>query len=469
MKESLELKDKKVLVVGMARSGRAAAALLRRRGAQVTITDQQNAEALGEAVVAMDALGVTTETGGHHPDSLKAAELIVLSPGVPLSVPLIQEARERDIPIISELELGYALCRGKVAAVTGTNGKTTTVHLLYRMLEDAGLPAYLAGNVGIPFTQLAEEVPEAGIVVLEVSSFQLETIQNFKPRVAAILNITPDHLDRYPNMQVYVEAKAKIMRQQSTHDFLVLNGEDKFTPLLITQANSRLLTFSRLRPPEIEGTWVEKGKIRFRVFGLGQGEMMLADELLIPGPHNLENALAATALGLSLGVGPKSLARTLRQFRGVPHRLEPVRTVDGVRYINDSKGTNVDAVSKALQSYRASLVLILGGRDKHGDFASLNELLREHVRAVIVTGEAADTIARQIQGTVSIQHAPRLEQAVRAAAETARAGDVVLFSPGCASFDQFKNFEERGEAFKALVGKLAQAAETRSPEKAGNG
>ncbi len=458
MKPLMELKDRNVLVMGMARSGCAAAALLAGHGARVTVTDVKKAEELDAAVKELSPLGVEIETNGHHPDTLKSAELIVISPGVPLDQPVLAEAKERGVMIISELELGYWFCRGRIIAVTGTNGKTTTVHLLARILQDAGLTCALAGNMGMPFTAVAENIPEKGIVILEVSSFQLETVKSFRPQVAVILNITPDHLDRYSGMQAYIEAKARVMRKQTSKDILVLNAENKFSPLLATQAPGRVLTFSCEHPPEIEGVWVEKGKIKYRFFGLGQGDLMSADELLIPGPHNLENALAVIAIGLTLGIPVKSMPRTLRQFRGVPHRLESVAMLDGVRFVNDSKGTNVDAVIKALQSYDAPIILILGGRDKQGDFASLRELLSARVRAVVLMGEAAETISHQIKDTVRIIREKELPAAVRSAARTAREGDVVLFSPGCASFDQFSNFEERGAAFCAEVKKLSGEA-----------
>lgn len=449
------LKDQRVVVVGMARSGLAAAALLRRHGARVIVTDREQGEKIREAEAELARLGAEVQTGGHREEILEGAALVVLSPGVPANLPFIQAARERNLPIVSELELGFWACAGRCAAITGTNGKTTTVNLLHRMLLDSGIPSVLAGNVGIPFSALAETVPAEGVAVLEVSSFQLETIREFRPRVAAILNITPDHLDRYPSMQAYIEAKARVMKNQSSKDILILNGEDKYTPLLATQAPGRVITFSRRRPPEIEGTWVEKGKICYRLFGLGQGELMLADELYIPGPHNLENALAAAAVALSLGASPKSLANTLRQFKGVAHRLEWVGTVDNVKYVNDSKGTNVDAVIKALQSYNTPIVLILGGRDKQGDFAQLNELLKEKTRAVVVIGEAAEVIAKQIQDSAVLLRQKDLVSGLRTAAQAAKPGDVVLLSPGCASYDQFKNYEERGDLFRAEVKRMA--------------
>jgi UDP-N-acetylmuramoylalanine--D-glutamate ligase len=453
----MDVSGKKVLVVGMARSGRAAAALLRRHGAAVTVCDRARAEDLSEAAAELTALGATVLTGGDHPEAFAAAELIVISPGVPTSLPELVEAQVRGVPVWSELELGFRFCRGRIAAVTGTNGKTTTVSLLAQMVRDAGAGHVLAGNVGLAFCAVAEEVPPQDIVVLEVSSFQLEAVPTFRAEAAAVLNITPDHLDRYPNMQAYIEAKAAVMRHQGPRDVLVLNADDKYTPLLAAQAPGRVLTFSAQHPPEVEGTWVEHGRIIYRLFGLGQGEVLPADELLIPGPHNLENALAATALGLALGLPPAGLARSLRTFPGVPHRLEPVATVAGVRYVNDSKGTNVDAVIKALQSYAGSpIVLILGGRDKHGDFTALRTLLQERVRAAVVMGEAADVIAGQIEGSVPLRHETTLDRAVAAAAREARPGDVVLLSPGCASFDQFRNFEHRGEVFRGLVADLAR-------------
>lgn len=457
MKTPLDVENKKVLVVGLARSGVAAAKLLCKHKGIVTVTDQKAESELQEALAELDGLGVTIEVGGHQVQSFEQAELIVLSPGVPMEQDVLQQAAAAGTPIISELELGYRFCKGKVAAVTGTNGKTTTVHLLHQMFEDAGIPCVLAGNVGVPFTAVAESLPSNGVVVLEVSSFQLETIDTFRPDIATILNITPDHLDRYSNMQFYVEAKASIMKNQLPNDIIVLNGEDKYTPLLSTQAEGRVLTFSSQRPPEIEGCWVEDSAIHYRIFGLGQGVIMLADELLIPGPHNLENALAAIVMGLAFGIKPKDLLKTLRHFKGVEHRLEPIGTIDGIKYVNDSKATNVDAVSKALESYTNQIVLILGGRDKQGDFTKLIPMIEKHVAAIVVMGEAAGVIENQLKGVAKIVSVKNLEEAVKEATSCAGEGQVVLLSPGCASFDQFKNFEERGKAFKELVRVLKES------------
>jgi UDP-N-acetylmuramoylalanine--D-glutamate ligase len=451
----MDVKDLQVVVVGLARSGMSAAALLRRHGAEVTATDIKRAEDLGDAVSELAALGVRVEAGGHSAETLARAQLIVLSPGVSLETPGLEEARRRGVPVLSEMELGYRFCRARVAAVTGTNGKTTTVSLLAKMVADAGVPGVLAGNVGLAFSGVAESLPPEGIAVLEVSSFQLETTDEFHPEGAAVLNITPDHLDRYAGIQNYVEAKARIMLRQTKSDFVVLNALDRYRPLLAAQAPGRVVLFSSAGPVSGEGVWAEDGEMRFRLQNAGEGVLLPVRELLIPGAHNLENALAAAALGLGLGLPAERLAHSLRTFPGVPHRLEPVGCIGQVKFVNDSKGTNVDAVSKALQSFPAPLVLILGGRDKHGDFTALNDLLRAHVRAVVLMGEAAGVIAPQIQNTVPIHREETLDRAVRTAHGLARPGDVVLLSPGCASFDQFKNFEERGERFRQEVGRLA--------------
>ncbi len=451
MDERIELKDKKLVVVGLARSGMAACRLAIKHGAQVTGMDQKTAEQLEDTVQALDVLGVKVQSGSLSKEILVSADLVVVSPGVPLNLPALLAAKEAQVPLISELELGARFCKGQIAAITGTNGKTTTVHLLHEIVKEAKKPCALAGNVGVPFCEVAESLPPDGIAVLEVSSFQLEAIASFRPQVAAILNITPDHLDRYENMQVYVEAKARIMRNQKPKDVLVLNGEDKYTPLLSNQAPGRVLTFSSKRPPEIEGCWAQDGRIYYRYFGLGQAVMMLADELLILGQHNLENALAASAMALALGIDPKYIVQTLKRFRSVPHRLEVVGKIEGVTYINDSKATNVDAVSKALESFNKPIILILGGRDKQGDFSMLTPLINRYCRAVVLMGEAAAVIEAQLRVSCPVKKVKTLQEAVVEARGLAQLQDVVLLSPGCASFDQFKNYEDRGEEFARLV------------------
>jgi UDP-N-acetylmuramoylalanine--D-glutamate ligase len=338
-----------------------------------------------------------------------------------------------------------------------TNGKTTSVHWLHHTLQGAGFSSVLAGNVGTPFSEVAQPLATNAVAVIEVSSFQLETIHTFRPRVGAILNITPDHLDRYPNMQAYIEAKARLMCNQKNTDTMVFNAEDKYTPLLIPQTQARVVTFSRLRPAELEGLWVEQGKVMYRLFGLGQGVIMTAEEIALPGPHNVENALAVAAMALALGVEPAAIAQGLKTFAGVAHRLERVRNLGNVLYVNDSKGTNVDAVEKAIASFAGPLIMIMGGRDKNGDFTRLNEALKAKARAVVVIGEAAEKISSQVKSAVQIIRCETLDEAVARAAQMSRPGDVVLFSPGCASFDQYRNYEHRGEHFRTLVRALQEA------------
>ncbi|NTV53779.1 MAG: UDP-N-acetylmuramoyl-L-alanine--D-glutamate ligase, partial [Candidatus Firestonebacteria bacterium] len=277
----MDVKGLKVVVVGLARSGRGAAALLRRHGAEVTATDLKRAEDLGDAVAELTAMDVRVETGVHDPATFAGAQLLVLSPGVSLDTPGVREALQRGVPVLSELELGYRFCRGRVAAVTGTNGKTTTVNLLAKMVADAGVPGVLAGNVGLAFTTVAESLPPEGIAVLEVSSFQLETIDEFHPAAAAVLNITPDHLDRYAGMQAYVEAKARIMRRQIKSDLVVLNALDRYTPLLAAQAPGRVVLFSSAGPVNGEGVWAQDGRLRYRLANAGEGELVGVSELLI--------------------------------------------------------------------------------------------------------------------------------------------------------------------------------------------
>lgn len=461
MSNHLDVTNKKIVVVGMARSGCAAARLLLRHGAQVMLIDQKPAEQLAAVTKEMEELGVTVKTNGQVEGVFDGADLIVISPGVPINQPMFIQPKADQIPIWSELELAAHFCDGKIVAVTGTNGKTTTVNIVFEMLQAAGRSCLLAGNVGQPFCEVAEQADKQTVVVLEVSSFQLETIEHFRPMVAAILNITPDHLDRYEGMQAYVEAKAAIMNNQTAKDVLVLNSEDKYTPLLSNQVPGRLLTFSRRRPPEIEGCWVEDGLIYYRYFGLGQEKLMLADELLISGPHNLENALAAISMGLALEISPSVMTATLKRFKGIPHRLEIVNKTGGTMFVNDSKATNVDAVAKALESFDKPIVLILGGRDKQGDFKQLNPLIDQQVRAVVVMGEAASVIKQQLAVTCPIKKATDLGEAVQLAYNLAQPQDVVLLSPGCSSFDQYPNYAKRGEHFTQLVKQLIQQVKTK--------
>ncbi|MGI9859934.1 UDP-N-acetylmuramoyl-L-alanine--D-glutamate ligase [Moorella naiadis] len=449
---------KSILVVGLGHSGRAAAAELARLGARVTACDHQTLE--GEELAALAKAGVKLILGGYPEIGEWRPELVITSPGVPTGEPPLAAARELGIPIWSELELAYRLLPPgvKVIAITGTNGKTTTTSLCGRILQEAGLPAVVGGNIGIPLVKELRDIKPGSYVVCEVSSFQLEAITSFHPRVAAVLNITPDHLDRHGSLANYIAAKERIMAYQEAGDFIVLNYDDPVTRAMAARARGQVLYFSRQeRPPQ--GSWLEEGVI---YYDLGTGKpacLCHREELSLKGSHNLENSLAAVLVALSLGVEPEQLRQTLRTFPAVPHRLEPVAEINGVHYINDSKGTNPEATMKALEAYPNPLILIAGGRNKGSDFTLLTQQMAGRVKHLVLVGEAAPELeaAARKAGLTSIYRARDFAAAVQEACRAAVPGDIVLLSPACASWDMFKNYEERGDVFKALVLKMRDA------------
>jgi len=443
----------RTLVIGAGKSGIAAARFLAARGAQVELTDVKKASELDEDLAAaLAGTGVRLTLGVYPPLEPGRYTLVVVSPGVPLTVPPVQRARELQVPVTGELELAYRFARAPVVAVTGTNGKTTTTALVGEILKSAGWRTLVAGNIGRP---LIEEVESSyDVIVLEVSSFQLETSSEFKPRVGAVLNITPDHLDRHLTMENYALVKARLFANQGKQDFAVLNFDDLRTKNLTPLCPGKVLYFSREQEVSA-GACVINGWITF--IGEGRRDLVLpAKELKIPGAHNLENALAATACSLAFGAPAEAAARALGTFPGVAHRLELVAEIDGVRYVNDSKGTNPDASIKALEAYAEPIVLIAGGRNKGSDFTQFVRLIKAKARALVLLGESAGEIERlaRREGVAAILRAGGLEEAVRLAKDAARPGDVVLLSPGCASWDMFKNYEERGELFKQAVLKM---------------
>lgn len=442
----MELKNKKVLVIGAGKSGLAAARFLREKGAVVTLADSKPAAELGAAAA---GAGVTTFCGGYPPAA--GYDLLVVSPGVPLTVAPVVEARQAGIEVIGELELAYRFARAPIVAITGTNGKTTTTALTGEIFRRAGRRTLVAGNIGLPLVAAVEDFRPEDIIVAEVSSFQLETIQSFRPRVAVILNITPDHLDRHGSIEEYAAAKARIFSNQKQDDVTVLNFDDPLVAALAGQSPARVLFFSR-RHNLKAGAFVREEKI---VLGKNGAVVPVCGvgEIALPGAHNLENALAAAAAAWSLGVPAPVIAATLREFKGVAHRLEFVAEINGVRYVNDSKGTNPDAAIKALEAYREPIVLIAGGRNKGSDFGAFAKRIKEKVRVLVVVGESAAEIAAAARaaGVTEIRYARDFREAVYLARDAARPGDVVLLSPACASWDMFRNYEERGELFKKLV------------------
>jgi len=441
--------------VGLGKSGVASALFLKSRGARVTVTDSKPEAELRNEILLLLEHGITVETGGHGDRTFRGQELIVVSPGMPFDAPQLVQARALGEPVIGELELAAQFLAGPVVAITGANGKTTTTSLAGEIVAAGKFPTLVGGNIGTPAITFVDPAKSQTWIVLEVSSFQLETIVTFRPRIAAILNITPDHLDRHKTFANYVNAKARIFENQQPGDFTVLNADDATTAGLAERTRAQLIWFSRKKAVE-RGAFVREAHILFRDGQREQVIMPLA-EIPLKGPHNLENVLAAVSIGALVGCEPAQIRAAVRSFKAVEHRLEFVAKIAGVDYYNDSKATNVDATIKALESFPANIHLILGGKDKGSDYTVLNELLRQRVKRVYTIGAAAAKIESQIQGAVDIDHSETLDVALRRARESAAAGDVVLLAPACASFDQFRNYEHRGRAFKEAVLSMADA------------
>ncbi|HMC30388.1 MAG TPA: UDP-N-acetylmuramoyl-L-alanine--D-glutamate ligase [Candidatus Angelobacter sp.] len=456
----MELKNKKVLVVGLGRSGAASAIFLQEHGARVIVSDSKSEAQLQGDVPALLDRGISIETGQHGERTFRDQDLIVVSPGVPSDQPQLQHARSLGIPVIGEVELAFRFLQGKVLAITGSNGKTTTTTLVGEILAKSGKKTLVGGNIGTPVISLAGQSTPDSLVVLEISSFQLESIQQFRPWIAAILNITPDHLDRHHTLQAYVDAKLRIFENQQAGDFAVLNADDPTCVGLKDKIKSTLLWFSRKQRVE-NGAFLSGDQIIFRdnFRNPGQEQPVLSrSHIQLKGEHNLENVLAAVAMAMVAGSGPQQVRQAVKEFRAVEHRLELTATINGVTFYNDSKATNVDATVKALESFPGNIHIIMGGKDKGSDYSVLNPLLRERVKRVYLIGAAADKIAAQVQGATALVRSGTLERAIRQAFDAAKPGDVVLLAPACASFDQFENYEHRGRVFKELVQSLTPVA-----------
>ena len=450
----MDLQNKRVLVVGLGKSGVAAALFMKARGARVTVSDTKTHDELKAEIPQLLDEGIAVETGGHGERTFRNQDLIVVSPGVPLDAAPLQQARALGEKIIGEVELAAQFFPGSIVAITGSNGKTTTTTLAGEVIDNGGFPTVVGGNIGKPAISLVEEATEDTIAVLEVSSFQLETIETFRPHIAIVLNITPDHLDRHRTFDAYTDAKARIFENQTADDFAVLNADDPTCLRLASRTRAQVFWFSRKKEVK-QGAYVHEGRIEFRDAN-GQREIMLTSEIPLKGSHNVENVLAAVCIGMISGVEPRRISKAVREFRAVEHRLEHVATIRGVEYYNDSKATNVDATIKALESFPANIHLILGGKDKGSDYTVLNDLLRKRTKRVYTIGAAAAKIESQIKGA-EIVHAETLENAIRLASDSAQPGDIVLLAPACASFDQFRNYEHRGQVFKNVVHGLAEA------------
>ncbi|HEY4905486.1 MAG TPA: UDP-N-acetylmuramoyl-L-alanine--D-glutamate ligase [Candidatus Sulfotelmatobacter sp.] len=452
----MELNGKRVLVVGLGKSGVASALFLKAQGARVTVSDTKSGDELHNEIPVLLDHGITVETGGHGERTFRGQDLIVVSPGVPVDAPALVQARSQGEAVIGEIELAARFLPGPIVAITGSNGKTTTTALIGEIMTAASFPTLVGGNIGTPAISLAGQAKPETVIVLEVSSFQLETIETFRPKIAIVLNITPDHLDRHGTFDAYVDAKARIFENQGSGDFAVLNADDPTCAAMAARTKAQVFWFSRQKEVH-RGAWVRDGNILFRDASK-RSEVMLVSEIPLKGAHNLENVLAAVCAGALMGCAPEKIRQAVRDFKAVEHRLEFVATVRGVDYYNDSKATNVDATIKALESFSAGVHLILGGKDKGSDYSLLNDLLRQRVKCVYTIGAAAAKIESQIvsskDGGPEVVPAETLENAIRKANAAAQPGDVVLLAPACASFDQFKNYEHRGQMFKEIVRSL---------------
>ena len=454
---SMELNGKHVLVVGLGKSGVASALFLKAHGARVTVSDTKSGDELRNEIPVLLDHGITVETGGHGERTFRGQDLIVVSPGVPIDVAPLVQARAMGESVIGEIELAAQFLPGPIVAITGSNGKTTTTTLTGEIISADGFPALVGGNIGTPAISLADEAKPGTVIVLEVSSFQLETIATFRPKVAVVLNVTPDHLDRHRTFEVYANAKARIFENQQESDFAVLNADDPTCVQMAARTRAQVFWFSRQKEVE-NGAWVRDGAIVFRDTKR-QREILQVSEIPLKGTHNLENVLAAVCASSLVGCAPRMIRQAVVNFKAVEHRLEFVATIDGVDYYNDSKATNVDATIKALESFPANIHLILGGKDKGSDYTVLNDLLRKRVKRVYTIGAAAAKIESQItsskDGGPQVVPSKTLENAIRSAHAAAQPGDVVLLAPACASFDQFKSYEHRGQVFKEVVTSLA--------------
>jgi UDP-N-acetylmuramoylalanine--D-glutamate ligase len=460
---SLEVAGKKVLIMGAARSGIACARFLAKRGAVVALNDRKPIEEWSAEAVALKDEGVGLVPGDVPMWLLDQVELVVMSPGVPSKVIPARYAERAGAEVIGEVELASRYLRGRVVAITGSNGKTTTTTLVGEILKDAGLEVQVGGNIGTALISMVEDSRDDGWTVVEVSSFQLETIQDFHPQVAMVLNVTPNHMDRYETLNDYAAAKHRIFRNQTPEDVAVLNADDEIVSSWARGLRAHVVHFSVRRELE-EGLFLRDGREIVSRTRDGERVLMTRDDMQLRGLHNVENVLAALAAGLACGASPDSMRETVRRFKPVEHRLEFVAEIDGVKFYNDSKATSVDATVKALEAFadeEGKVVLILGGLGKQAPYAPLGPLVRENARKLILIGADAGTIEKELKGDAETERADSMADAVRKAHASARPGDIVLLAPACASFDMFKSFEHRGEVFKSEVQSLKSKVQSR--------
>ena len=454
----MELKDKKVLVIGLGKTGIATAQFAAARGAAVSVSDEKPRAQLTEALDALAGLSIRVFAGGTDPAALDGMDLVVPSPGVPPFNALIREAQRRGIPVMSEIELAFRFLRVPVIAITGTNGKTTVTTLVGHLLAKAGKKVFVGGNIGNPLIGYVGGPQDEDWAVIEMSSFQLQRIETFRARVAVLLNVAPDHLDYHADYAEYRWAKERIFENQLPGDLAVLNADEAASAALARRLRARVVFFSTRAEPA-EGMSLRKDTLTYRTGG-SDVETYPTSMIRIPGRHNVENVMAAIMAARYAGCTPGAIVEGVAGFKGLAHRIEFAGKKGGVAFYDDSKGTNVSAVVRALEAFEAPVILLMGGRDKNGDFETLEPALRRHVREMVLFGEARDRIGEKIGGVVKTVTAATMSDAVHAAYLDAAPGDVVLLSPGCASFDEFRSYAHRGEVFKQTVSGLKDRKST---------
>ncbi len=445
----MEIKNKHILVVGLGKTGVGLVRFLARRGARVTVTDQADEGMLADSMEALSGFDVCFELGGHRLATFTSADLIVLSPGVPHTIEPLKHAREKKIPVTGEIELAYRFMKTPIIGITGTNGKSTTTLLVGRMLKDAGFDVFVGGNLGTPLIEYADKGDTADFAVVEISSFQLDTITTFRPRVAVLLNITADHLDRYDDFDAYVRSKGRIFENQSPDDVAVFNYLDMAIKALVPAIHSKIRPFNT--GAEIEaGAWLTDDGIQFRLTD-GREASLGCRNIPLIGVHNRENIAAAALAASAVGAPFSRIQETVHHFQGLSHRMSPVAVINGVQFIDDSKATNVDAVVRALSSFSTQVILIMGGREKGGGYSALKPLFPGRIKHLIVMGEAAESLKTELGTGTPVSHVSSMAEAVQTSLAQASAGDTVLLSPACASFDMYKSYAHRGEDFAMHV------------------
>lgn len=448
------IKGKRVTVIGGARSGLAVAKLLKKLGADVFISDVKKPEQIKYVKFTLndlDEMGIKYEFGGHS-DKVFDCDFMVISPGVPSNSEVVQKALERGIKVLSEIEVASWFCKAPIVAITGTNGKTTTTSLIGHIFKTAGIKTIVAGNIGNPFSDYVLDADEKSVVVLEVSSFQIDHIESFRPKVSVLLNITPDHLDRYSSFADYIASKFRIFKNQKSDDFAVYNYDDGIVQPYVERLDVIKLPFSVIDELSY-GAFVRDGKIILR-FKNKEEEILKMGELKIRGIHNVYNSLAAALAARAMEIKDEIIRESLQSFEGVPHRLEFVREINGVKFINDSKATNVNSLWYALESFDEPIILIAGGKDKGNDYSKVYDLVKKKVKLIIAIGESKEKVYNEFKNLTNVVKVDSMEEAVKKAYSEAKPGDVVLLSPACASFDMFEDFEHRGEVFKKIVNEL---------------